>query len=227
MNVITAINLTAPMPSVVWMQKLRASLAAFAAPDSPLITGLLVENWDGPHAVHPIYSVGLKSIMNPNVLATLDQPICVRFITGGPDPAEKATGCWATPEGQGLPAKVVAAVRGLEATDVLASTALLNHLSIVTDQPGNPYEIRVLRIPGLCVEAFWLKYTGLEAQNAGSGDWIVPYGLVMGGSNNIKLPGGRTLNKNEAYTASDFLRIAADVAQKRLDADNNAPLNAV
>jgi hypothetical protein len=223
MNVITAINLSALTPSAIWMQKLRASLSAFAAPDSPLITGLLAENWDGPQAVHPIYSVGLKSIMNPNVLASLDQPICVRFITGGLDPTAQATGCWAAPEGQGFPAKVVAAVRGPEFTDILASTAQLNHLSIIADQPGNAFEVRVLRIPALCLEAFWLKYTG----NAASSDWIVPYGLIENGAGLIKLPGKVTLNKNQAYSASEFLTIAATAAQARLEADKNAPSNAV
>jgi hypothetical protein len=222
MNVITAVNLKALAPSQMWIDKLRASLADFATPGDPLTAGLLVENWEGPEAAHPIYSVGLKTIMNPDVLADLNQPICWRFITGGSDPTAKASGCWATPEIQGLPAKVVAAVRGLEATDVLASTTQLNQLSIVVDQPANQFEVRVLRIPGLCVEAFWLKYTGLEA---GSEDWIVPYGLVLGSANLIKLPGGGTLNKNQAYTASDFLRIAADAAQKRLAADKKAPPN--
>jgi hypothetical protein len=224
MNVITATNLKALTPSALWLQKLRASLATFAAPGSPLVTGLLVENWQGPEAAHPMYSVGLKSIMNPNILAVLDQPICWRFMSGSSDPTEKASGCWATPEAPGMPPKIVAAMQGLEATDVLASTSLLNKLSIVADQPGNQFEIRVLRIPGLVVEAFWLKYTGLSA---GSADWIVPYGLVQGSANLIKLPGGGTLNKNQAYTASEFLTIAAGAAQKRLDAEQNAPPNAV
>lgn len=224
MNVITATNLKALTPSALWTQKLRASLADFATPGDPLTTGLLTENWQGPEAAHPIYSVGLQSIMNPNVLASLNQPICWRFMTGGSDPTELASGCWATPEAPGMPPKIVAAVRGLEATDVLASTALLNKLSIVADQPGNQFEIRVLRIPGLVVEAFWLKYTGVEA---GSADWIVPYGLVQGSANIIKLPGGGTLNKNQPYAAADFLTIAAGAAQKRLDADKNAPPNAV
>jgi hypothetical protein len=224
MNVITAFNLKTAMPSAIWMQKLKSSLAAFAAPDSPLVTGLLVDNWIGPEAVQPIYSVGLKSIMNPNVLASLDQPICVRFIAGGPDPTAQATGCWATPEAVGLPAKIVAAVRGFEATDVLASAGMLNQLSIVTGQPDIQFEIRVLRIPGLCLEAFWLKYMGLQA---GSEDWIVPYGLVQSGTNLIKLAGGVTLNKNQAYPASEFLPIVASAAQIRLAADNNAPPNAV
>jgi hypothetical protein len=224
MNVITAINLTALTPNQAWLAKLRASLAAFASPGDTFATGLLADNWEGPQAAHPIYSVGLKSIMNPDVLTSLNQPICWRFISGSSDPAEQASGCWATPEIQGLPAKVVATVRGLEATDVLASTTKLNQLSIVVDQPANQFEVRVLRIPGLVIEAFWLKYMGSAV---GSEDWIVPYGLVQSSANLIKLPGGGTLNKNQAYPASDFLRIAAIAAQKRLDAENNAPPNAV
>ena len=225
MNVITAISLKPMAPTQTWMDKLRASLADFASPGNPLTAGLLADNWDGPQASHPIYSVGLRTIQIPTVLAGLNQPICWRFITGSSDPTDQAaTGCWATPEIQGLPAKVVAAVRGLEATDVLASTTQLNQLSIVVDQPANQFEVRVLRIPGLVVEAFWLKYTGLTP---GAEDWIVPYGLIQGTANIIKLPGGGTLNKNQAYPASDFLRIAAIAAQKRLDAEKNPPPNAV
>jgi hypothetical protein len=225
MDVITAVNLRGLEPSAVWMQKLKASLADFAGPGSPLTAGLLEDNWGGPQTAHPIYSVGLSAISNPDLLAGLEKIFCWRFMAGessGPI----ATGCWATPELPGLPAKVIAAVRGPEVADVLASTDQLNHLSIVANQPDNHFDIRVLRIPGICVEAFWLKYTGLT-QAGGASDWIVPYGLVISGSNIIKLPGGGTLTKNQAYSANDFLTIAASAARKRLISGQNMPTGRV
>jgi hypothetical protein len=220
MDVITAINLKAPSPSVVWMKSLRASLAGFAPTGSPLTTGLMDENWPGPQAAHPIYSVGLRHILLPEALDSLDKIFCWRFIAGDLT-AGMAAGCWATAEVDGVPARVIAAIRGAEAADVLSSANALNNLNIVSGQPDNHYDVRVLRVPGLSLEAFWLKFTGDTASGGASSDWIVPYGLVVGGASTIKLPGGHTLNKNQAYSVPEFLTIAGEAAQKRLAADHN------
>ncbi len=219
MNVITASNLRALAPSAAWMQSLKASLAAFAPTGSPLTAGLLDDNWAGPQIAHPIYSVGLAAIADPNLLAGLEKIFCWRFMAADAVGSPTATGCWATPEIPGVPAKIVAAIRGPEAADALTSTERLNHLNIVTGQPNNTYDIRVLRVPGLCMEVFWLKYTGVAPMAGASGDWLVPYGLVISGADTIKLPGGATLNKNQAYTADDFLKIAGVAARNRLAAE--------
>jgi hypothetical protein len=209
MNVITATNLTIPKPSQAWTQQMRASLAAFAKPGDSRTAGIGVDNWPGPEAVHCLYSVGLQAIINAKALDAFDSPTVWRYMAGSHENGATAAVCWVTPE---LHGKVVATARAAEAADVLASTALLNKLSEVMN-PNNQYEIRVLRVPALCVEAFWLKST------TPGGDVLVPYGLVQGASNQIKLPGGGRLNKNQAYPVADFLKIATEAAKKRLAAE--------
>jgi hypothetical protein len=211
---------------VVWMQSLRASLAGFAPTGSPLTTGLMDENWPGPQASHPIYSVGLSSILRPDALAALDKIFCWRFIAGDLT-AGMAAGCWATAEVDGVPAKILAAIRGAEAADVLSSATGLNNLTVVSGQPNNHYDVRVLRVPGLSLEAFWLKSTGDTASGSTSSDWIVPYGLVVRGASTIKLPGGHTLNKNQAYSVAEFLTIAGDAARNRLAAESSIGMTRV
>lgn len=215
MDVISAINLKVPSPSALWMQGLKASLVGFAPADSLLCTGVLDETWPGPQASHPIYSVGLNTIVNAGGLAAFDKIFCWRFLAGDVT-AGVASGCWATAEVDGVPAKIIAAIRGPEAADVLASATGLNNLNIVSGQPANHYDVRVLRVPGLSLEAFWLRSTDSAAPGGTAGDWIIPYGLVTGGSSIIKLPGGQTLNKNQAYSEADFLTIAGNAARRRL-----------
>jgi hypothetical protein len=215
MEVISAINLKVPSPSALWMQGLKTSLAGFVPAGSPLCAGVLDENWPGPQASHPIYSVGLSAIVNAPGLAAFDKIFCWRFLAGDVTPGV-ASGCWATAEVDGVPAKIIAAIRGPEAADVLNSATALNHLNVVSGQPANHYDVRVLRIPGLSLEAFWLRSTDAAATGGSASDWVIPYGLVTGGAAIIKLPGGQTLNKNQAYSESEFLAIAANSARRRL-----------
>jgi hypothetical protein len=56
---------------------------------------------------------------------------------------------------------------GLRVSDALMATQPLSSLPEVAN---NDYELRVLAVPGLNLEAFWLA-----AQNAGSPDLIVPF----------------------------------------------------
>ena len=215
MHVITARNLTVPTPSDGWMQKLRTSLTAFAAPDGPFTAALYDENGPGRWARHCVYSVGLKTIRDLKKLDGINKPLCWRFFADGHEAMRMATCCFATHELNGSQAKVIAVLQGAEVADILASAEQLNHLNQVTD-PNYQYEIRVLRIPGLSLEAFWLKALSAERE-----DLIVPYGLCLGDNNLIKLSAGRTLNKNKAYSLSEFLNTAQDAARERLAADEN------
>jgi hypothetical protein len=218
MNIITAKNLTAPTPSDGWMQKLRTSLTDFAAPDGPFTAALYDENGPGRHACHCVYSVGLQTVKGLKKLDGINKPFCWRFFADGQKTSPMAACCFATHElnePDGLPAKVIATLQGPEVADVLASAEQLNHLSQVSD-PNCQYELRVLRIPGLCVEAFWLKSLSAER-----GDLIVPYGLCLDGKNSIKLFSGERLDKNQAYPVDKFLKIIGDAAVKRLAADDN------
>jgi len=208
MNVITASNLRVPMPSADFMRRLKVSLAGFATPCSGLTTGLMVENWDGPQAVHTIYSVATSTIVKG--LGQVTKPISFRFLAGRRnEPVARV--CWTSPEVHGLPAKVVAATEGAEAAEVLASTERLNYLQEVSGYPAHYYEVRVLRVPTLFIETFWLK-----ALSGGPTDLVVPYAGVVAGTDDIKLPGGKTLKRNQSIPLEDFLTTARAAADARI-----------
>jgi len=190
----------------------------FAAPGDPLTTVLYDDNWVGRQAVHCVYSAGLKTVRELRRLGQIDKPFCWRFIAGGHQTMTSATGCWATHEASGTPPKVMASLQSREMADILACAEKLNDLRELKDRQNDAYELRVLRIPGLSLEAFWLK-----CEKSEKNDLLVPYGLVLQGNSRIKLPGGRTLEKNKAYSADEFLEIIQESAMKRLMADENPP----
>jgi hypothetical protein len=209
MQVITVPNLKVNKPSDAWTVGLQASLRAFARRGDPLTTGLLDSSWSGPEAIHLLYSVGLKTIAEPNALDSIDLPICWRFVAGGATGI--ASACVASYEHHGLPPKIGAAMRAPEMADLLADTTMLNRLSVLTDHPETQWELRVIRVPALYVEAFWLK-----CSTPGGPDWMVPYGLLLDGHGQIKLSGGGTLTRNQAYPAPDFLGLLATAARHKL-----------
>lgn len=211
MHVITANNLTAPAPSADWMQKLRASMTRLAGPGDPLHSCLYDESWNGRQARHCVYSVGLQTIASQTGLETVRTPLCWRFIAAGHKKMKTAAGCWATHESNGTQAKVTSSFQGAELAEVLASAEHLNELTEVTKYPADNFEVRVLRIPGLCLEAFWLKSAG-----SGKRDMMVPYGLIMHDTGVIKIGAGATIQQNEAYPVADFLKIASQAARTRL-----------
>jgi hypothetical protein len=215
MNVITAENLKAPRPSTDWLQQLKTSMRAFAGQGDPLGSVFYDETWPGRQAWHCVYSVGLETIKDLTKLDGINKPLCWRFIAGGHESMTTAAGCWTTHEYSGTAAKVMATLQSPEMAEMLANAERLNHLNDLSGYPRNQYELRVLRIPGLCIEAFWLK--SLSARRA---DLIVPYGLVSHGSDRIKLCAGENLHKNKAYPAAEFLEMIRDAASKRLAADN-------
>jgi hypothetical protein len=208
MNVITANNLKAPMPSKDWTNQLKASLARFAPAGSPLTAGLLVDDWDGPQAVHSVYSVSMATMERG--LDSVTNPICWRCLAGRPN-ARTASVCWASPAIKGLPVVVACAMHGSAAADVLASIARLNHLKEVSDYPAHHYELRILRIPALFLETFWLK-----PQVGETSDVIVPYGGVLNSSDELKLPGGGTLKRNQAIPVEAFMTTTREAAKVRI-----------
>jgi hypothetical protein len=210
MHVITAKNLTAPAPSPVWMQKLRGSMAHYVGSGDPLHACFYDESWSGRQAWHCVYSVGLHTIASQTGLESVKTPICWRFIAGGHEKMKMAAGCWTTHESSGAQAKVIASFQGKELAEVLACAEHLNQLAEVATYPANKFEVRVLRIPALHIEAFWLKSTGSEKR-----DLVVPYGLIMHSSGDIKIGAGVTI-QNKAYPSADFLEIVAQAARNRL-----------
>jgi hypothetical protein len=212
MNVIKAKNLKTPGPSIEQMRQLRASLEAFLGPDDPLTASVRTENWPGRTAVHTTYYVGLRTLSQLNKLDESELgPRSWRLLAGGHQTMTTAAGCMATYGGPGSPpVKVLAVTRGPVAAEVLTSTEQLNELSEVRDNPNNEYDLRVLRIPALGTEVFWLKSLSTERD-----DLVVPYGWIPTGWNLFATgPDGKP-NKNLAIPAAEFLGKLAHAAQQR------------
>lgn len=212
MNVIKVKHLKTPALSSQGMRDLQDSLTAFSGPDDLHATILRTENWPGREATHLVYSVGLRTIRE---LKELDEsrlgPLSWRFFADGDTTMTNATVCWATAEHPGLPVKVMSVIQGPAIADILTSTELLNDLREVSDHPDHEYEVRVLRIPALYIEAFWLKSLSAER-----GDLIVPYGLALDGRDLIKFSAKGRLNRNRAYPVAEFLRIVGSAKLPRL-----------
>lgn len=214
MRPMKADNITAPTPTGGWMQKLKTSLAAFAHSGDP-VTAVLNDEY-GPG--HCVYSVGLDTIKGLEKLDSINTPLYWRFLARGEGAATGAA-CLATHESSKLPPKVMAALNGPEVAEILETAENLNTLPEITGNPNHHYELRVLRIPALCLEAFWLKsLTGTPEE-----DLIVPYGLVAKDKHTIKLPGGTSLKKDQAYPVAKFLEDIQSAARHRCDAEKKAP----
>lgn len=212
MNVIRVNNLKTPGPSREVMADLRASLTAFAGPDDPLTVSLWNDNWPGRSAVHRVHYAGLQTLTQ---LKELDEnklgPVSWRFFAAGHPSTGVAAACMATSGSPDAPAKVMAITRGPAPAEVLNSTELLNELTELSGNPNNQYELRVLRMPSLGIEVFWLK-----PLSDGLVDLIVPYGWIPA-SWNLPHPGpdGKPA-KNQATQAVSFLQLTADAARERL-----------
>ena len=220
MDVVCAKNLKVPKPSAEWMQKLQACVAGFAGPSDPLTASLYDERWTGRQAVHCLYSAGLRTIVDLQEADTSRlRPCTWRVLAGGHSSVTNAMGCWASYEGEGVPAKVMAVLHGPEMADMLNSTELLNDMKELADGGGHPYELRVFRVPALYLEAFWLK-----SLSAARGDLILPYGLILDGRDRVKLGAGGRLERNRPYPMAEFLNHVREAARRRLAADDYAPM---
>lgn len=221
MNVIKAGNLRSPAPTEEEMDQLRASLTDFAGADDPLTVSVCAaEKWNGRTAVHRVHYAGLRTITELN---QLDEdrlgPTSWRFFAGGHQTKTTAAGCMATYGRAGLPVKVLAVTRGPAPAEILNCTELLNELNEVSGNPNSEYDLRVLRMPALGTEVFWLK-----SLSAGQGDLVVPYGWVPKSWDSIQRSADGKANQNQAIPAADFLRNLADSAQQRLAKPDIAPL---
>lgn len=225
MNVIKPrANVTVPRPPAAWgakLEVLKAKLAAFYGHHHPM-TSVIGEDSPGRHAVHCVYSFGLGTIMEGKHLPET-APFCWRFLAGGHKNMTTAAGCMAS-DGLGKSAepRVMATWETPEAAELLRDTESLNKKFERLNEDS--YELRVLRIPALYIEAFWLKLLnssrGRRRGSESPGDLIVPYGLLVA-DGRIKLNSGTTLKKNEVYSVAKFLETIRGAASQRLKFDDH------
>lgn len=213
MNVIRTKNLNTPRPSAEWIREARRSLTRLVGSGNPLVSVICDETSPQRHAVHRIWSLGLTSLVDLKSLENWKgRPMCWRFVASGHKSFEAgAGGCWAIDDAEGAHPRVVSISQGHEMSGLLRDAELLNDADQFRD---HEYDLQVLRIPALYLEAFWLKC------RSNHDDWVVPYGLIRGGESQeyIKLHGKARLTRNKPYKASAFLNVVQGVARQRLSA---------
>jgi hypothetical protein len=88
--------------------------------------------------------------------------------------------------------------------NVAASLQSAAQLDALDKAQAADYDLLTLRIPGLLVEAFWLK------SRSGGADLVVPY-----------VTRNKQLELNRAYSLEEFLGIVRPLAAKRLTFDDS------
>ena len=215
MSLITSRNLSEPKLHPAWFHHVKASLAAFVGANHPLL-GVLEVDCPEPHAVHQVYSLGLRDIAEGKDLFQSARRRGWRFLAGGYPSVGVGGGCHVTDELADVPWKVLGTLEAREIVELLENTKKLNELPEVTRNASNIFEVRVLRIPGLYLEGFWLRQT-----HGRGGDLMVPYGLLLEGDD-VKLPERKRLRRMKALPMDTFLSTIRPSAQKRLEF-NDAP----
>lgn len=209
----TASNLVPSLPSTGWAQKLRPSLEAFVGPNHPLMA-LLDINCPGPHAAHRVYTLGLRDIVDGKRVDDSLNHTSWRFLAGGHKNVSTAGSFQTTPD----LSKVTGVLESPEIAGILNNIQQLNDLPQVKEPFNNMYELRVLRIPGIYIEAFWLK-----CMKGPPGDWLVPYGVFLhADGTHLKLPGGLKLTRMGPIPADILLDKIQPLAKKLL-AFHNPP----
>ena len=151
----------------------------------------------GPHRLQWLYTLELDDLVNGRGVrnATL---VGWRFLAGTKEGPAVAADVTIPPEGG--PA-LTSLSSGRTIAEALGATDLLTVLSLVLFQD---YELRVLRIPGLLTEAFWLK------SKTSAVDLVVPFDTLV-----------EDLVPTRAYPMDVFLNILRPLAVQRLKFDDS------
>lgn len=179
----------APPPSI--QNTLDRNLAGFLKPGDPQLPDVQRVK----RTAQQVFSLGLQSLAQGGALRQTAAPTSWRF----PIPAR--SGLFATvarrpgeaPEFAGLS-------RGTQAARFVQASEDVAKLPQVADRD---YEMRILALPGLLTECFWLKSI---PENPGQ-DLIVPFATAQ-----------KELMPMHPYPAADFFQKASKLARERLDA---------
>ena len=102
-----------------------------------------------------------------------------------------------------LPDDTAKMSRVSEGDAVLRAIEICNGLENLSEVPKNCYELRILKVPSVPIEVFWLR---AEDGN----DVVVPFGSATA-----------TLENGRAYPLSKFLREIRPIADARLEFDKS------
>ncbi len=152
------------------------------------------------HDAHQLFVLGLKDVANNGGIDAA-KPAGWRFFAGdGPGKTLLGTvtlkaNVW----------RMTAGYYGDRVWTTLAATSTLNQL---TELEGGNYELRVLAVPGLNLEVFWLANT--EEKEA---DLVVPIPPMPDQPIEV-------LNKQRVYSMANFLAAIRPLARLRLTAES-------
>jgi hypothetical protein len=171
---------------------LLAGLSDFMDTNDPLAK-ILKTTRIGLH----IFTLGLRDIMNGAGLQDA-KAAGWRFLAG--DPSGEVVAADVIQPLPGAAQNGAAKMTSLSRDPIIADAIRAVHeVEKLPEVQNKNYEIQVLRIPGLLIEAFWLK-----SQDAGA-DLIVPV-----------LTRARELHRMRAYPVADFLNILRPMTEKFL-----------
>lgn len=186
-------SLIEPNPSPAAMLALFARWADFAGPSDPSLNTLLYVHPE-QHNMQVIYALGLQDLMKCGLSKA--RKVGWRFLACS---ALRQAVAANLAQVDDEPPQMTALTRGTEIASAIRAAQRVREFAPAKDTQ-NEYELRVLKIPGLLIEVFWLK-----ARNGN--DLVVPYFALFCDQLNVM----RVLQLDE------FLNIVKPLAQKRLD----------
>jgi hypothetical protein len=208
-------SLIEPNPSSSTMLAVFARWADFAGPSDPSLDTLLYV-YPEQHNMQLIYALGLQDLRATGLQNA--RKVGWRFLAGSG--LRQAVAANVT-ETENEPPQMTALTRGPEiASAIRAAQRIRDDFPQIKDAPCE-YELRVLKIPGILLEVFWLKChdsdpppppkTGGNPDAASTaktgGDLVVPYFALFCDD----------LNVMRVLQVDDFLKIAKQLADTRLE----------
>ncbi|HEV2198255.1 MAG TPA: hypothetical protein VGR73_00430 [Bryobacteraceae bacterium] len=153
--------------------------------------------------IQAVYVVGLEDLRKTGLEGA--EQSCWRFLAGST--LGQAAGAEVTFLGPGHTPILNGLLTGPEVTVFVQSVdRFVSQYSKTYDGYDDDYELRILSIPGLLIEAFWLKCTSAQPGNTAATDHIIPF-----------LDGSRRLELMHDYPAGEFLGEVQKMAAARLE----------
>lgn len=185
-------SLIEPNPSPAAMLALFARWGDFAGPSDPSLNTLLYVHPE-QHNMQVIYALGLQDLMASGLKNA--RKIGWRFLAASA--LRQAVAANLTQVGDGAP-QMTALTRGPEIASAIRAAQRVHEFPPAKD-PKYEYELRVLKIPGVLLEVFWLKATN-------GNDLVVPYFALFCDK----------LNVMRVLQVDEFVDIVKPLVQKRL-----------